>query len=144
MSVKFQDISKPLIDGMFTVLNTHVIYQGVSYPVYKTRPNTLSNNYVYIGGVQQAENGTKDDFHYNGTVQVQVVCANPHRADKELAQSILNVVRGLLKPTKSSVFSLSGLTLVVFSHESMTEILENENGETTRVNLADLYTFLID
>ena len=142
MSTIFKDISYDLIEGIFTVLDGLVIYSGVTYPVYKSVPKVAPDNYIFIGGVVQIEAGTKESFIYEGTVMVKVVTDNLTRADRKLAQNILNVVRGLLKPTKSTLFSVGANTLVVFSHESMTEIVEQ--GESiTKVSLSDIYNFTI-
>jgi len=142
MSTAYMDISGNLIDGIFAVLDTHVTYSGTTYPVYKSIPKTPALIYVYVGNVIHATEGTKDDFHYNGTVQIQVVDESRQRADKKLAQAIINVTRGLLKPARATVFSISPSTLVVLSPGQFNEV--TEQGESiSKIKLIDQYDFLI-
>jgi hypothetical protein len=115
----------------------------VTYPIYKSVPKTPADTYIYIGGVIQAEDGTKDSFIYNGTVQVRVTMDDMTRADKTVLQQILNVIRGLLKATKAAVFTIGSHTLIVFSHESMTEVVEQADTGIIKVNLIDIYNFEI-
>jgi hypothetical protein len=112
------------------------------YPVYKSIPKVAADNFIYIGGVIQAEDGTKDEFIYTGTVHVRVVTDRLHRADTKLAMSMLNVVRAHLQPSKGSVLSLSSGTMITLTPESMTELSEQtEHG--IKIQLIDIYTFLI-
>jgi len=138
----FKDISYDLINGIFTVLDGNVTYDSTDYNVYKSLPKAAPDNYVHVTGVIQTEDGTKDDFHYYGTVQVRVVTDNVMRADKKLAQAIMNVVRGLLKPSKKAVFDCSPSSLIVFKHESFNELIE-QSDEIGKVTLIDIYSFLI-
>jgi hypothetical protein len=143
MSTGFVDISDDLVDGIFTILNTHVTYSGTTYPVYKSIPKTPALIYVYVGNVVYATEGTKDTFHYNGTVQIQIVDESRQRADKKLAQAILNVTRGLLKPARATVFSISPRTLIVLSPGQFNEVIEQ--GEAiAKIKLIDQYDFLIE
>jgi hypothetical protein len=143
MSVGYTDISDNLIDGIYTILNTHVTVSGTTYPVYKSIPKTPVLIYVYVGNVIHATEGTKDDFHYNGTVQIQVVDESRQRADKKLAQAILNVTRGLLKPARGTVFSISPSTLVVLTPGQFNELIEQ--GESiSKIKLIDQYDFYIE
>jgi hypothetical protein len=143
MSVVFKDISKDLIDGIYDVLNGHVIYGGVTYPVYKQLVKNAASSFVYVGSVIQFEDGTKEQFHYYGTVQVRIVSDSPVRTGRELTQNILNVVRGLLKPAKATTFTTGTDTLVVFSHENMSEVVEQSENGKTKINLIDTYNFII-
>jgi hypothetical protein len=91
------------------------------------------------------ENGTKDDFIYEGTVQVEVVNEGLHRADKKLVQKILGVVRGLLKATKGATFSIGEtLSLVVFRPGVYNEGIEYGENGITRLRLIDIYEFMIE
>ena len=135
MSASFGDISYPLIEGIKTAL------ASMSVPVYKSVPKPGTSAYVLIHGVIQTEDGTKDDFMYRGTVQIRVV-TEQSTPDKKAAQDLLQSVRYLLKPSKASVFPITGYQLIVFSHESMTELSEQtENGIKT--SLIDIYNFII-
>ena len=112
------------------------------YPVYKSIPKTPADNYIYIGGIIQAEDGTKDEFMYDGTFMVKVVTDRVQRADTYLAESMLNIVRSHLQPSRGSVLSLSGNTMVILTPESMTELSEQtELG--IKIQLIDLYMFII-
>jgi hypothetical protein len=144
MSVALIDISYDLIDGIFDVLNGNVIYSGTTYPVYKSIPKTPAPVYVFIGNVIQAEDGTKDAFIYNGTVQIHVVDESGMSGNLKLSQKILGVVRGLLKATKGAVFSIGGTsTLVVFSHESLTSLVSEADNGISNIRLVDMFNFLI-
>jgi hypothetical protein len=136
LCTEYQEIIN-LPDGYITV-------NAVNYPVYVTMPKIAPENYVYIGNVIQTEDGTKDDFIYKGTVQIRVTTDGLHRSEKKLAQQILSVVRGIIKPTKAAVFSMSTLTMTVFKHESMTELIgQNESG-LIRVDIIDIYNFILE
>jgi hypothetical protein len=124
-----------------TLAGTVVVTDEI-YPVYKSIPKTPADNYIYVGGIIQAEDGTKDEFIYTGTLQVKVVTDRVQRADSFLAESMLNVVRAHLQPTKGAVLSLSGNTMVTLTPEGMTELSEQtELG--MKIQMIDLYTFLI-
>ncbi len=142
MSVTYDDIGYDLIDGIYDVLNTHVTYGGTTYPVYKSIPKTPASVYVYVGNIVQGEDGTKDTFIYDGTVQVHVVDGSKERADMKLAQGILNVVRQHLKATRGATFSIGTHTLVVFDPESSTTLIGEEVG-LSKIRIVDIYNFLI-
>jgi hypothetical protein len=124
-----------------TVTNVDLTF-GLTYPVYKSIPKPAATTYIYIGNVINDTDGTKDEFHYNGTCQIQVVDESKHRADSKLALNILNVIRGILKPTRGAVFSISPSTLVVFEPGPYNEVIEENNG-VTKIKLIDIYNFLI-
>lgn len=149
MSVAFQDISEELTDGILLAVSPSlqtfggtITVNAVDYPVYVTMPKIAPESYVYIGNVIQTEDGTKDEFIYQGTVQIRVTIDNLTRAEKKLAREVLSAVRGMLKPTKEAVFALDTLTLIDFSHESYTELSGQSEGGI-RVDLIDIYNFLI-
>lgn len=144
MSTASVDIGYDLIEGLFTVLDGNVSYDGTTYPVYKSIPKTPASVYVYIGDLMHGEDGTKDDFVYFGTIQVVVCDESAYRADMKKAQGILNVVRGLIKTAKSTVFSVGSRTLIVFSHESMIPVVEQADQGISRVRLIDSYNFIIE
>lgn len=143
MSTKFEDISYDLVDGIFDCLDAKVIYGGITYPVYKSVPKVALATYVYICNVVQTEDGSKDYFLYYGTVQIHIVDESMERGDMKLSQAILNVVRGLLKTTKGSVFALPSHTLCVFKHESFNTIIGEGDTGLTKIRLIDMYNFLI-
>lgn len=144
MSSALVDISYDLVNAVFTVLNGNVTYSGTTYPVYKSIPKTPASVYVHIHNVLHAEDGTKDDFLYEGTVQVEVVDEGKQRADTKLAQKILGVVRGLLKTSKGSTFTVTGRTLIIFSHASFNTFIEQADNAISRIRLIDVYNFLIE
>jgi len=144
VSTEFKDISLELTDGIYTALGSYITVNAVNYPVYVTMPKIAPDNYVYIGGVIQNEDGTKDDFIYTGSVNIRITTDNLHRAEKKLAREILSAVRTILKPSKSAVFALFSSTLVVFSHESLTELVGQTDNGLTRIDLVDSYNFKIE
>jgi hypothetical protein len=136
--------------GVTSITNATLTLAGTvtandtTYPVYKSIPKTPAPVYVWIGGVEMIVSGTKDSFHYEGTVQVQVIDESKMRADKELVQDIMNVIRGILKPTRASVFSISPDTLIVFNPESSNELTEQSDAGITKIKVIDIYNFLIE
>ena len=142
MSTTYDDISYDLIDGIYDVLDTHATFGSVTYPVYKSIPKVPASIYVFVGNIVQTVDGTKDAFHYGGTVQVHVVDNSKERGDLKLAQGLMNVVRQHLKATRSTVFSIGSHTLIVFNPESSTTMTGEEIGITT-IRIVDLYNFLI-
>ena len=130
------------ITNATTNLAGTVAAADIIYPVYLSIPKTPADIYVYAGGVIHIEDGDKDNFAYPGTVQVRVVVNKLTRAERKLVSEILGVVRQLLKPTKATVFTVTGFTLVVFSLESMNEMIEQNEGNT-KISLIDTYNFLI-
>lgn len=145
MSTAHVEIGYDLVDGIFTVLDGNVTYGGTTYPVYKSIPKAPAAVYVHIHNVTSIENGTKDDFLYEGTVQVEVVNEGLQRADKKLIQKVMGVVRGLLKATKGATFSIGEtLSLVYFTPGPSNELTEQADQGITRVRLIELYNFLIE
>jgi len=145
MSTAHVDIGYDLIEGIFTVLDGNVTYSGTTYPVYKSKPKTPATIHVHIHNMVHDEDGTKDDFVYRGTIQVEVVDESKQRADMKLAQKIRGVVRGLLKTTKASVFSIGdSLTLIAFTPGPNIESIELADNGITRMRLIDIYEFIIE
>ena len=139
MSTALVDVNYALIDGIYNALTGNL-----SCPVYKSIPKTPASIYVYIHNVMHTEEGTKDDFSYEGTVQIEVVNESNHRADRKAAQTILGDLRSTLKPSKAAVFSISPLTLTVFRHGTFNEFVEQADNGITRIRLIDLYNFIIE
>jgi hypothetical protein len=142
MSVTYDDISYDLIDGIYDVLNTHTTYGGTTYPVYKSIPKTPASIYVFVGNIVETENGTKDDFMYEGTIQIHVVDSSKERGDLKLAQGLMNVVRQHLKATRAAVFTIGSHTLITFTPESSTTLTGEEIG-ISKIRMVDIYNFLI-
>lgn len=143
MSLQLEDISLELTDGIRAALGSTLTVNAVDYPVYVTMPKAAPDNYIYIGGITQTENGTKDDFIYEGTVQIRVTTDNLHQAEKKLSKQILKSVRNTLKPTKDAVFALDTMELIVFSHESFSELVTQTETNLIRIDLIDIYNFII-
>jgi hypothetical protein len=139
MSTALEDIAYDLIEGIFTVLDGNL-----SCPVYKSIPKPSALVYAHIYDVTYGDDGTKDDFVYSGTVRIEVVDESHQRPDKKAAETILGIMRTLLKPAKSSVFSCGTHTLSVFSFESTNEIIEPADNGISRVRLIDMYNFIIE
>jgi hypothetical protein len=142
MSVTFDEIGYELIDGIYDVLNTYTTYGGITYPVYKSIPKTPASVYIFIGNIVELENGTKDTFMYEGTVQIHVIDSSKERGDLKLAQGLMGVIRQKLKPTRATTFSIGTYTLIVFDPESSTVMTGEEIG-ISKIRIVDLYNFLI-
>lgn len=144
MSIGLKDIAQELTDGIAAALGRAITVNANDYPVYVTMPKNAPNNYVFIGGVTQTENGTKDDFIYEGTIQIRITTDNLSTGEKKLARSILNYVRGVLKPTKAYVVELETLHLISLSHSSLTELVTQTDTNLIRIDLIDIYEFIIE
>jgi len=144
MSTTDVDISYDLVEGIFTVLDGNVTYNAVTYPVYKSIPKTPPVTYVIIGDVLQDEDGTKDSFIYYGTVQVIVVNESMQRADKKLAQNILNVVRGLLKATRAVTFATGARTLITFRPGPTNDMVVESDTGISSIRKIQTYYYLIE
>jgi len=144
MSTAHVDISYDLIQGIYTVLKAKVIYGGITYPVHKSIPKPPPSIYVWITEVLNDEDGTKDAFIYYGTVQVRLINEGQQRADKKKIQGIMNVVRGLLQPSKGSTFSCGSRNLIVFSPGPTNEFTEIADNGIVRMQLIDIYNFIIE
>jgi hypothetical protein len=130
------------ITNATTDLTGTVANADVTYPVYKSIPKPPGQTYIFVGNVIQAEDGTKDEFIYNGTVQIHIVDESEFRADMKLSLQILNVARGLLKATRSAVFTVGSRTLIVFEPESLSTLIGDDIG-IPKTRLVDMYNFLI-
>ena len=143
MSDVHVDISDDLVNGIFDVLDGNVIYDDTTYPVYKSIPKVPAPVYVWITEVMHDEDGTKDSFMYNGTVQIRVVDESLQRADKKKGRGINNVVRGLLKPARATTFSIGDtLTLIVLKPGGYNEMTE-QSDNIMKMSFIDIYDFLI-
>jgi hypothetical protein len=149
MSTQHVEFSDDLLTGIKALLyevdgvTSKVVYAGVSYPVYKNVPKPPADVYVRLGQVIHDEDGTKDDFVYYGMVYLHVVYNSQLRPGKSLPKEILNVVRGLLKPTKVSVPVVTGRTVISFTPGGYNEI-EEQTEKGTSVQLTDIYNFIIE
>ena len=143
MSDVHVDISDDLVNGIFDVLDGNVIYDDTTYPVYKSIPKVPAPVYVWITEVMHDEDGTKDSFMYNGTVQIRVVDESLQRADKKKGRGINNVVRGLLKPSRTTVFSIGDtLTMIALKPGGYNELTE-QSDNIMKMSFIDIYDFLI-
>jgi hypothetical protein len=125
-------------------LNGTISLEGINCSVYKSIPKPAPLTYVYVGNVINDQDGDKDNFRYNGTVQVHVIDESNYRGDKKLAFAILNVIRGLLKPTVASVPSVSPSTLVILKPGSFNDVTEYSDNNISRVKLVDQYDFILE
>ena len=146
MSTSSVDISSGLIDGVYNVLNGNVTISGVTYKVFKNfHPGPTNRSYVYVGDVIDNENGTKDDFVYEGSIVVESVYeTQPMNPQRATVQSINNKVRSLLKTTKTEVPTVSGRTVIVFRHGGSVMRQEETRDKRTRFIITDVYEFIIE
>ena len=145
MSTTGKDPSAALIAGIKTVLSGNVTVGTVTYPVYDTLTGGATNRaYVLIGNYMDNENGTKEQFIYEGIISVESVDnSQVQNVTRTKAQAISNKVRELLKTSKASTFSVSGYTLVVFRHAGSTQIREKGRDGREVIRIIDIYEFII-
>lgn len=141
MSTISRDISYAVVNAIYGLLNGFVVYAGTTYPVHKSIPKSPPSIYVRIGEVVDREEGTKDDFVYYGSVSV-IICdeSQTMQADKKKAYNILNVVRGLLKPSKSSVPG----GFIGFSHGGKGDYVDLGIDGKPLIRVVDTYKFIIE
>jgi len=127
------------ITNLTTNLSGVVANANTNYPIYKSIPKNPAQIYIRIGEVIESEDGTKDDFVYHGSVPV-IICdeSQINQADKKKAQGILNLVRGILKPTKTSVPS----GFIEFAHEGKTEYVDLDDMDKPKIRVVDVYSFI--
>jgi hypothetical protein len=142
MSTVHKDISKDLLEGVFSVLESDVTVNGLNYSVYKSLPKVPDMTYVWVGNIIHDQDGDKDNFRYYGTIQIQVVDESEYRADRKLAQDILNRTRALLKPTVVGMPTVSGL--VTFTPSTFNDASEISDNNISRVKLVDMYDFIME
>jgi hypothetical protein len=66
------------------------------------------------------------------------------RADKKKIQGIMNVVKGLLQPSKGNTFNCGSKHLIVFSPGPTNELTEIADNGIVRMQLIDIYNFIIE
>jgi hypothetical protein len=139
------DISSGLIDGVYDVLNGNVTIGGVTYDVYKTVYMGQTNRaYVYVGNIVDTENGTKEDFIFEGSIAIESVDEQQtSNVSRSTVQAINNKVRSLLKTTRTEVPTVSGHTVIYFKHGGSTMTEEKARDGRTRYRIIDIYEFLI-
>ena len=145
MSSTGKNISSALIDGIYAVLNGNVTVSSVTYKVLKEQRRDATNRaYVWIGNVIDVENGTKDDFIYDGSIVIESVDERQvYNTARATAQSISDKVRSLLQTSKGSTFSVTGFTLTYFRHGSSRELYEQTRDKRERVRIIDIFEFQI-
>lgn len=145
MSTSHKSISYQLTTALYKALANNVTVGAVTYPVYKGVPTDVGSTYVRIGEVIDTDNGTKEDFIYEGSVPVIVNDESQvNIQDKKLAYSIQDKVRSLLKTSKSSVLTLTGFTNIVFAFDTSTEVLGLNDNDRPQIQLVDIYRFIIE
>ena len=145
MSTAALDISSSLIDALYTTLNGNVTVSGITYDVYKTVYSGQTNRaYVHIGDVIDNENGTKEEFIYEGSIAIESVDEQQTgNVSRSTVQAINNKVRSLLKPTRTTVPTISGRSVTVFRLGGGTIREEQTKDKRTRYVITDIYEFII-
>ena len=146
MSTAGRDISEALVNGIYTVLSGNVTIGTITYKVYKNPEEGQTNKTrVLIGTVIDTENGTKEDYVYNGSIAIETIdeqqVATPKKA---LSQQVSGKVRSLLETAKGTTFAVTDLTLSVFRHGGSTQITESTNNKRLRYRIIDIYEFIIE
>lgn len=145
MATSHKHISYALTTAIYKALSTFVTVSGTTYPVYQGVPTDVANTYVRIGEVIDRDNGTKEDFMYEGSVTIIVNDeSGVNQFDKKLVYSIQDKVRSLLKTSKSSTLTVTGFTMPVFSFDTSTELLSTNDSDRPQIQLIDIYRFIIE
>jgi len=144
MSTTHKHIHYELTKALFTALSGNVTVSGTTYPVYQSTPSTPASTFVRIGEIIDRDNGTKDDFVYEGTVAIIVNDESQIAiAERKLAFSIQAKVRSLIKTSRTNVLSMSGFTMITFTPDASSEIIGLNDKEQPLVQLIDIYRFII-
>lgn len=144
MSTSHKHIHYELTKAIFTALNGNVTISGTTYPVYQSVPSTPAATHVRIGEIIDRDNGTKDDFIYEGTIAIIVTDESQIAiAERKLAFSVMSKVRSLLKTSRNNVLSLSGFTMITFTPDTSNEILILGDNGKPQIQVIDIYRFII-
>lgn len=144
MSTSHKHIHYELTKAIYTALNDLVTVSGTTYPVYQSTPSTPASTYVRIGEIIDRDNGTKDDYVYEGTVAVIVNDESQIAiGERKLAFSIQSKVRSLLKTSRTNVLTLSGFTMITFTPDTSSEIVSLNDADKPQIQLIDIYRFII-
>ena len=103
-----KDVSDKLYSSLYSLLSGNVSYGGEDILVAEFLPQSVQNDYIYLAELNLNEASAKDRFMQNGYINIQIVTRLQHEAssNKKL-DNICNQVKNLLKPTVTSVPSLS-------------------------------------
>lgn len=145
MSTSHKHVHYELSKAIYTALKTSVVVSGVTYPCYPSVPTDVGVTYVRIGEIIDRENGTKNDFVYEGSVAIIVNDESQIGvADKKLAYSIQSKVRSILKATRTGVLSMTGFTMITFTPDTSSEIIGLNDKDLPQIQLIDIYRFIIE
>lgn len=123
-----RDTSYEIAKALYALLNANASILGAP-PCYSTLPKRLTSNYIYIGGIDQAQDLAKDKYVGDVSFDVWVVTPKEEQtASKSDMYKISEDVLEVLKVGSDSVLTLGdGATMVglyvqsVREDESMTE-----------------------
>lgn len=132
-----KDVSDKLYSALITLISGNVTYGGDNIPVYHVLPQSIGNDYIYIAEYNLNEASTKDRFEQNGYINIQVVTRfDTETYSEKKINSICNQVKNLLKPTVTSVPSLSPLfncTFFYLENDLMDYSLEQVDNVVRRI-----------
>ena len=144
MSTSHKHIHYELTKAIYTALSGNVTVSGTTYPVYQSVPSTPVSVYVRIGEIIDRDNGTKDDYVYEGTITIMVNDESQIGvAERKLSFSIMDKVRSLLKTSRTNVLSMTGFTMITFTPDTSSEIMNLGDGGKPQILLIDIYRFII-
>lgn len=145
MSTSHKHIHYQLAKALFTALYNNVTVSGTTYAVYQNPPSTPAATYVKIGDIIDRDNGTKDDYVYEGTFTVTVNDESQIGvADKKLAYSVQEKVRSLLKTSRTNVLSMTGFTMITLTPDTSGEMIGVNDKDLPQIQLIDIYRFIIE
>jgi len=123
-----RDTSYEIAKALYALLNENASISGAP-PCYSTLPKRITSNYIYIGGIDQAQDLAKDKYVGDVSFDLWVVTPKEEQtASKSDMYEIAEDVLEVLKVGADSVLTLGdGATMVglyvqsVREDESMTE-----------------------
>ncbi len=139
MAEALKEITWELLTALYNALKDQI-----TYPVYKVIPKPPESAYVYVGNVSYNIEGTKDDWLYSGTVAIRVVDESHSAGDLKEALDVVNEIRQILKPNKTTVLTLATSNNVIFTPASMSTTITLSEEGLARNEIIDIYRFVIE
>ena len=88
-------------------------YQGNTLPVVRYPGKNIGNFYIQLGEITTVEEGCKDLFGHECTIDIQIICNYDGNYGTPLdAETISNTVTALLKATTTSVIPIDEFNMV--------------------------------
>lgn len=133
-----KDASNYILTQLYTALNGSVSYGGSNIPYYAITQDVNENDELFIkvaSSYEVPQEGTKDSFISDYTIQLDVISVQQNKAVSEVAvNTISNDIRVILKPnpTTLGVNSNSDFKTIDLTFDNPRSF-QNQDGESWRI-----------